>query len=224
MTKIKYFLLFLTVMLVYSAFGQLINSKPKAAPDTCRGRIINVLSNDTDPNNDPLTATKFNGVLIPNTGLSVYKSDTGLFILEKNGQLTCKLDSLFYGNVYLTYYVNDGKSSSAARQTGSIVVIRKKPTGELKPYFGYILRNNDSCKYSKNKYYWIEVIYDKDTMPGDVFPRKAYSMKPDTSGKYIVETVGYYYMLRYTTKQGIPARFILDPEDFIFIRNNACKE
>lgn len=216
----------LTCIIMGNLFGQLINSKPTAVRDTCKGKIINVLSNDTDPNNDPLTATKFNGVLIPNTGLAVYKPDTGLFILEKNGQLTCKLDSLFYGNVYLTYFVSDSKSSSAARQTGSIVVIRSKPTGEIKSYFGYILRNNDSCKYSKKMVNWIEVVYDIDTVPGYIWRSKAYNYIRDSIGNKlpVLEQAGWNYMLKYRTKSGNETFWLLDQEDFIYISNNACKE
>lgn len=226
----------LTLCLVNSAHGQIFNSKPTAVTDSCFSKTMNVLTNDKDENGDALAVTKFNGLTISNTGRSVEKKDTGTFVLTAGGNLTCLFSTNFYGTVHLTYYVNDGtmvngvfkgKGSSAIRQNGKIVVIRSNPTGEIRQDFGYILRNNDSCKFSKRSLYWVEVVHFGDTVPGLIYKYRVMDYKLDSAGRAtkIPIQVGWAYRLNYRPKGGREdSHYLISEEDFIYIEQNACKD
>lgn len=187
------------------------NVKPTANPDTCFGTSVNVLKNDTDPNGDWLKATKFNGISFVSKA-SIIKKDTGAFILDSSGLLYCSFQPEFHGEVRFTYYVNDGKGSTAARQTGKILVIRNTDTSTL---------NIGGCPIEIKCVKLPECI-DDSLGWYCVRVRKECEW---ISGCLSYETFGgvMHYYIRYT--DGIKSGYIEISEDqAIYIQKNTCRK
>lgn len=211
---------FLTMMLVNSVCAQLINKKPEVTPDTCKGTFINVLANDKDPNGDRMRLTRFNNIAFIDK-LVFEKSDTGKFIVDSGGRVSFEPQNVFYGQVTLSYYVNDGKSGPG--KTSTVTFIRGGNTELNRNGFGYEISYNDSCKYHTGQpRYWVK-LYNL----GDTF--HAYLYKQPYAGRDTIIFDRYEYGLIYKTdklKRTDPNyaiwRWYITDEQFFFILKNAC--
>jgi len=99
-------------------FDQPVNSGPTAVDDSasvvCSGPVtINVLGNDTDPENDALTVTDFTQ---PANG-TVTQTSNGVFVYTSNGTV-CGLDDTF------TYTISDGNGGT---DTATVTVTVGEP-------------------------------------------------------------------------------------------------
>jgi len=87
--------------------------------------VVNVLSNDTDANGDPLTITQINGVT-PVVGTPIVVPN-GTVTLNADGTLTVTPDAGYTGVVTFPYTVSDGNGGT---DTGSVsvTVVESTPT------------------------------------------------------------------------------------------------
>ena len=101
------------------------NKKPITLPDTVRINVddtgsLNVLSNDRDPNSDPIKLTWFYGISVPASGIkTIAIKDTGTFTVSKNGVV--KIYCRSAGTFTIAYVCNDGKAG--AGKTGYLTLI-----------------------------------------------------------------------------------------------------
>lgn len=212
--------IFVSICLSNSVHGQLINKKPEVKPDTCMGASINVLFNDNDPNGDRMRLTKFNNISFVEK-LTFEKSDTGAFTVDSGGRVSFTPDPSFYGQITLSYYVNDGKSGPGRYST--VTFIRGGNTTLNKNGFGYEISYNDSCRYHTGQpKYWVK-LYEA----GDTF--HAYIFKESLVLRDSVYTNRFMYGLAYKTDK-IPVtskdyqiwRWYITEETFYFIKQHAC--
>lgn len=230
--------IFLTVCLVNSAHGQ--NKKPVTKPDTCRIDHMNVLRNDKDPNGDSMRITKFNGIKVIDR-VKVVKEDTGIFSMDKYGNLTAKYDQKFQGHVLLNYSVIDGKVKdgiftiiSTPISKGNIVCIRKVSTiienaGMLSKFtleFAYI----PNCTDVPDGLYRAVIRYhDGRTFSGWVFsePHNYVGRDANNNPVQVEDQYPACFMIYYTGEilDGQPVMGMTEilPAFYNYIVSNSCR-
>ena len=82
--------------------------------------VIPVLANDTDPENDPISPVKINGVDVQ-SGDSVSVGG-GTLLVNSDGTLSFQPASGFSGNVDFDYTISDGALTASASVTGSVTL------------------------------------------------------------------------------------------------------
>jgi len=170
------------VLVMFSTVAVATNTKPTAVNDTFPGPtvkvgekgpgVMNVLRNDKDPEGDKLSVTKFNGISFKagDSVMSITLKDTGTFYLTNKGNYSYLPWPGFSGTVKLTYYVNDGKSSTAARQTGTIVhtITGGLPTIADIMMYGWKIRPKAriGCQAPQNGKYMVTITVDTLKLDG----------------------------------------------------------
>ena len=111
-----------------------INDEPIANDDTIvtaedTSVFINVLANDDDPDDDPLTITSF-GTEVSDSGATVFRANNGQ-IIQSGGGLFYQPDDNFQGTDSFTYTISDGNPGSTDTATVSITVTSENDRPEF---------------------------------------------------------------------------------------------
>jgi hypothetical protein len=233
---IKYFALFLTWMLIQSAFGQ-TNYKPEAKPDTFRTAMINVLKNDIDLNNDSMKVAWFMGK--PFIGkATLTKKDTGIFEITDKGWFYFTPDDRFYGEVKVYYHVNDvtksGGGPATTKGKGWITCIYKPvikgPFIDTSKCRYRVICSRSGCVDNPTGKYVFDLVLGGDTIKGAYAHHEKAYQRPDTVrysegfSKHVIEIYEYHYIMFYWPKT-MKMECMDIPEDlYNYIRMNACRQ
>lgn len=213
----KQILLFALYILYSVAMGQ--NKKPICKPDTTYSDRVNVKANDYDPNGDKVLMKRFLNKDFTSrvTKISIYKVDTGTFTLDTSGLLYIEWMPNFYGQVNLTYYVNDGKAGAGT--TGKITCIRRnKFTKEIPTTMVMTLIPDVDCVFKgSDTQYFCQVVEFGDTADAYISQVNLENQcEPLTSG------LEQYWLI--FTDVTAPKAMAITKEIYYFIKENGCKK